>query len=48
MDFNLPEELQLLKDTVRKFVDREMIRVTKDPEAQVSAAPPDRSPVDDM
>jgi AcrR family transcriptional regulator len=27
-------------------VDREMIRVTKDPEAQVSAAPPDRSPVD--
>ena len=26
-------------------VDREMIRVRKDPEAQVSAAPPDRSPV---
>ena len=25
MDFNLPEELQLLKDTVRKFVDRELI-----------------------
>jgi len=27
-------------------VDREMIRVRKDPEAQVSVAPPDRSPVD--
>src|SRR4030095_14352556 len=25
MDFNLPEELQMLKDTVRKFVDRELI-----------------------
>ena len=25
MDFNLPEELQLLKETVRKFVDRELI-----------------------
>jgi AcrR family transcriptional regulator len=27
-------------------VDREMVRVKKDPDAQVSAAPPDRSPVD--
>jgi len=25
MDFNLPEELQVLKATVRKFVDRELI-----------------------
>jgi acyl-CoA dehydrogenase len=27
MDFNLPEELQMLKTTVRKFVDRELIPV---------------------
>ena len=27
MDFNLPEELQMLKDTVRKFVDKELIPV---------------------
>jgi acyl-CoA dehydrogenase len=27
MDFNLPEELQMLKDTVRKFVDRELIPI---------------------
>ena len=25
MDFNLPEEMQLLKDTVRRFVDKELI-----------------------
>ena len=25
MDFNLPEEIQLLKDTVRRFVDKELI-----------------------
>jgi hypothetical protein len=25
MDFNLPEELQILKDTVRRFVDKELI-----------------------
>ncbi len=27
MDFDLPEELQMLKDTVRKFVDKELIPV---------------------
>src|SRR5260370_39639074 len=27
MDFNLPEELQMLKDTLRKFVDKELIPV---------------------
>src|SRR5262245_65864619 len=27
MDFELPEELKLLKDTVRNFVDRELIPV---------------------
>ena len=27
MDFDLPEELQMLKDTVRKFVDKELIPI---------------------
>ena len=27
MDFNLPEELQMLRDTVRKFVDKELIPI---------------------
>ena len=27
MDFNLPEELQMLKDTIRKFVDKELIPI---------------------
>ncbi len=27
MDFNLPEELQMLKDTVRRFVDKELIPI---------------------
>ena len=27
MDFNLPDELQMLKDTVRKFVDKELIPI---------------------
>ena len=30
MDFNLPEELQVLKDTVRKFVDRELIPIERE------------------
>ena len=30
VDFNLPEELQLLKDTVRKFVDRELIPLERE------------------
>ena len=30
MDFNLPEELQLLKDPVRKFVDRELIPLERE------------------
>ena len=25
MDFNLPEEIQILRDTVRRFVDKELI-----------------------
>jgi alkylation response protein AidB-like acyl-CoA dehydrogenase len=27
MDFNLPDEIRILKDTVRKFVDRELIPI---------------------
>ncbi len=30
MDFNLPEELQILKQTVRRFVDQELIPIEKD------------------
>ncbi len=30
MDFDLPEELRLLKDTVRKFVDRELIPLERE------------------
>src|SRR6266850_539419 len=30
MDLNLPEELQLLKETVRKFVDRELIPLERE------------------
>ena len=30
MDFNLPEELQVLKETVRKFVDRELIPLERE------------------
>ncbi len=30
MDFNLPEELQILKETVRKFVDRELIPLERE------------------
>ena len=30
MDFNLPEELQLLKETVRRFVDRELIPLERE------------------
>src|SRR5438093_10784597 len=30
MDFNLPEELQLLKETVRKFVDKELIPIERE------------------
>ena len=30
MDFDLPEELKLLKDTVRKFVDRELIPLERE------------------
>jgi acyl-CoA dehydrogenase len=30
VDFNLPEELQLLKETVRKFVDRELIPLERE------------------
>ncbi len=30
MDYELPEELQMLKDTVRRFVDRELIPIERD------------------
>jgi acyl-CoA dehydrogenase len=30
MDFNLPEELQILKETVRRFVDRELIPLERE------------------
>lgn len=30
VDFDLPEELKLLKDTVRKFVDRELIPLERE------------------
>ena len=30
MDFNLPEELQILKDTVRRFVDKELIPLERE------------------
>jgi acyl-CoA dehydrogenase len=30
VDFNLPEELQVLKDTVRRFVDRELIPLERE------------------
>jgi acyl-CoA dehydrogenase len=30
MDFNLPEELQLLKQQLRRFVDREIIPIERD------------------
>ena len=30
MDFNLPEELQMLKETVRRFVDRELIPLERE------------------
>ena len=30
MDFQLPEELRILKDNVRKFVDRELIPIERD------------------
>jgi acyl-CoA dehydrogenase len=30
MDFNLPEEIQILKDTVRRFVDKELIPLERE------------------
>ncbi len=30
MDFNLPEELQILRDTVRRFVDKELIPLERE------------------
>ena len=30
MDYQLPEELRLLKETVRRFVDRELIPIERD------------------
>ncbi len=30
MDFNLPEELQMLKDNLRRFVDTELIPVERE------------------
>jgi acyl-CoA dehydrogenase len=30
MDFNLPEELQILKETIRRFVDKELIPLERE------------------
>ena len=30
MDFNLPEELQMLKDNLRRFVDTELIPIERE------------------
>ncbi len=30
MDFNLPEEIQILRDTVRRFVDKELIPLERE------------------
>src|SRR5438094_8020528 len=39
MDFNLPEELQMLKDTVRKFVDHELIPIEMQSQANDERKP---------
>src|SRR5574342_325294 len=42
MDFNLPEEIQLLKDTVRRFVDKELIPLEHEYRHDSEGAMPDR------
>jgi alkylation response protein AidB-like acyl-CoA dehydrogenase len=41
MDFNLPEEIQILKDTVRRFVDKELIPLEHEYRHDSEAAMPE-------
>src|ERR1041384_7583654 len=41
MDFNLSEELQLLKDTVRRFVDKELIPLEREYRHEVEGPMPE-------
>ena len=42
MDFNLPEELQILRDTVRRFVDKELIPLEREYRHDTEGAMPER------
>lgn len=42
MDFNLPEELQMLKETVRRFVDRELIPLEREYRPEGEEGMPER------
>jgi alkylation response protein AidB-like acyl-CoA dehydrogenase len=42
MDFDLPEELQILRDTVRRFVDKELIPLEREYRHDSEGAMPDR------
>ena len=42
MDFNLPEELQILRDTVRRFVDKELIPLEREYRHDSEGAMPER------
>ena len=39
MDFNLPEELQMLKETVRRFVEKELIPLEREFRAEGEEMP---------
>ena len=47
MDFKLPEELRLLKDTVRNFVDRELIPIEMTSMAGADMRPEVRAPLEE-
>ena len=47
MDFELPEELRLLKDTVRNFVDRELIPIEMTSMAGADMRPEVRAPLEE-
>src|SRR5215813_10973227 len=42
MDFNLPEELQILRETVRRFVDKELIPLEREYRHDSEGAMPER------
>ena len=42
MDFDLPEELQILRDTVRRFVDKELIPLEREYRHDSEGAMPER------